>query len=80
MKNKPKKKRERPRKLKTIIKQDLNGDRSYLVNNFIDLNPNYISDHPEVKSLVNHVYQEMIDNGFGYLQLIRFSTQHRPAA
>ena len=80
MKNKPKKKRGRPRKLKTIIKQDLNGDRSYLVNNFIDLNPNYISDHPEVKSLVNHVYQEMIDNGFGYLQLVRFSTQHRPAA
>jgi hypothetical protein len=66
--NKRKKKRGRPRKLKTIIKQDLSGDKSYLVNNFIDLNPNYISDHPEVKSLVSHLYQEMADKGYGYTQ------------
>ena len=68
MKTKPKKKRGRPRKLKTIIKQDLSGDKSYLVSNFIDLNPHYISDHPEVKSLVKHVFQEMLDHGYGYTQ------------
>ena len=68
MKIKTNKKRGRPRKLKTIIKQDLSGDRSYLVNNFIDLNPNYISDHPEVKSLVKNVFQEMVDQGYGYNQ------------
>jgi hypothetical protein len=66
--NKRKKKRGRPRKLKTIIKRDLSGDKSYLINNFVDLNPNYISDHPEVKSLVAHVYQEMVDKGYGYTQ------------
>jgi hypothetical protein len=68
MKTKPKKKRGRPRKLKTIIKQDLTGDKSNLKNNFIDLNPNNISDHPEVKSLVSYVFQEMIDQGYGYPQ------------
>jgi hypothetical protein len=68
MKTKPKKKRGRPRKLKSIVKRGLSGDKAYLINNFIDLNPNYISDHPEVKSLVNHVFQEMVDQGYGYNQ------------
>jgi len=68
--NKPKtgKKRGRPRKLKTIVKQDLKGDKSYLVNNFIDLNPHYISDHPEVKALVAQLFKDMIDLGYGYTQ------------
>jgi hypothetical protein len=39
-----------------------------LINNFIDLNPHYISDHPEVKSLVDHVFKEMIALGYGYTQ------------
>jgi hypothetical protein len=63
-----KKKRGRPRKLKSIVRQDTAGDRSHLKHNFIDLNPNYISEHQEVKSLVDHVYKEMIDQGFGYTQ------------
>ena len=68
MKTKQKKKRGRPRKLKSIVKRDLSGDKAYLINNFIDLNPNYISEHPEVKSLVAHVYQEMVDNGLVILR------------
>jgi hypothetical protein len=69
--NKPKtgeKRGGRPKKLKTIVKQDLKGDKSHLKNNFIDLNPHYISDYPEIKSLVADVFKEMIDIGYGYTQ------------
>ena len=61
-------KSQKPRKLKPIERPDGGSPKSFLRYNFIDLTPHLISDHPQFKSLVDHVFNEMKSQGRGYPQ------------
>ena len=58
----------KPRKLKPIERPLGGSSKSSLRYNFIDLTPQLISDHPDFKSLVDHVFDEIKAHGRGYTQ------------